>query len=609
MRWKVAVYAGLALAVAVCAVLCTARTGGAFPNEDIEGVPNAPVPHGTAGLAYSWLDRLVASPFNAVAVGLNKIAEWAKLRPIEDLVFNADSDSSSPMADAFTSEEWYNLVLPWYRAVLAFGTSVIVIESVILLKSYGYIASPSKRATVQEMLFNTGFAVLLAFGTPVLMRLILDANKAVVAFARNQAMSVSPSSSVEAARQASGSAILDAFISIADAGLMIYMNVLYLVRKFVLGILLIIAPIVGWSWMSRGTRQTALLMLSEILTNGMMTASHALPYAFFLTMLRLNGSLLGTAWAKLLGFTLIIPLSAFLRRMLIGFFDFLGMHEESAASAAVGGMASLAAVGTVMLGAVAGAGAHYAGTAVSHGGSGPGGGGNNGPAAGAALGSAAQAAQAVAIAGAGPGGTVPSSTNPAGSPTGLGSTIGVSSAVPAASAGTGVISTSGVNPEIQDIIGGEAGLAPEDEDEINYDPAPSALNPLLSYRVIPQAVPEGASDATVSTGPDGNPEGQQRAVQAGKSPWKERFAVAAGATAAGLGVATKVAGALVSLSAGPVGRQIGSAGQPLYDAGARIVRAAAKRRVTADESRYWRQMPGPGEVGRNAEAQPRPSAA
>lgn len=607
----------LALALLIPAFLYAGRLTQASPNQDVETVTNEPASYPTADLAYSFLDKLVASPFNAIAWGLNKIAEWAKLKPIEDLVFDTNSDTSSPMADAFSSAEWYNLVLPWYRAVLAFGTSVIVIESVILLKSYGFIASPSKRSTVQEMLFNTGFAVLLAFGTPVLMRLILDANKAVVAFARSQVTSMSPSSSLGAADQASGSAILDAVISIADVGLMMYMNILYLVRKFVLAILLIIAPIVGWSWMSRGTRQTALLMLSELVTNGMMTASHALPYAFFLTMLNLNGSLLGTAWAKLLGFTLIIPLSAFLRRMLIGFFDFLGMHEESAASAALGGMASLAAVGTVMLGTVAEAGANYAGSAVSSAQA-------KMPSSGVPTpGSSTQpqVTSSATVAGASPGGSVLSGAGRAGSPAGAESISAVSSAP----SGTGVevpgsTGISRVNPEVWDIIG-EPGEPTAGEEEIDYDPAPSALNPLLSYRVIPGTA-EGGADSHISTGPEpsevagvapeapgDSAEQPKKAGQTENASWKRTVAVAAGATAAGLGVATKVAGALVSLSAGPVGRQIGSVGQPLYDAGARIVRTAAKRRVTADESRYWRQMPEPGEVGRNAEAQPRPSAA
>jgi len=527
----------------------------------------------TSWFQYSWLDRLLASPLHAIADALHMIAGWLKLKPVEDLVFNTGAGNPSPMADAFGSDEWYKLVLPWHRAVLVFATSVIFIQSVILLKSYGAALNPAKRVNLQETLFNMAFAVLFAFGTPVILRLILDANRAIVGFARAHVLGMGMPLAGTADPQMTGSALMDAFVRIADVGLMIYINILYLVRKFLLGILVVIAPVVAWAWVSRSTRMPMLLLLSELVTNGLMTASHALPYAFFVTMLSLRGGLLGTALAKLLGFTLIIPVSAFLRRMLIGWLDWLGMHEESMGGAAAGGVAALASLGVIAMGVFRGA------TQLA-------------PKAAARLAGAAGARTVSAApapdkdTGTGAGGIGPGSSAP------------VSSGISQAGAAATNLGSLAQRVRVKD--------------GIPYDPAPSAVNPLIRYEKVNEPNPFAEEKARAPQPSEAKLKEGSRENTGENVPGRGRRVVGdvlkgigtlAGASMMAAGVGARIGGTLISLSAGQqIGRGVAGMGEPLYSAGSRMVRELFKRPVTADQLRYWRQTPH-GAGGSDAAAQ------
>ncbi|MGB9866566.1 MAG: hypothetical protein ACPLPR_01460 [Bacillota bacterium] len=568
--------------------------------------------------SYSILDQILATPFNAIASALDLVADLAGMKPVEELVFN--TGDGSPMADAFTAAEWYGLVKPWYQAVLAFATSVIVIQTVVLLKSYGWILSPSKRATVQEVLWDTGFAALFAFATPVILRLVLDCNLAVVSFGKARLVEMSVPITHEWGVRATGSALLDSLVRIADVGLKIYMNVLYLIRKFVLGVLLVLAPVVAWSWVSRRTRRTAMLLLSELLTNGMMTASHALTYGFFLTMLGLRESaasatglvrvlafgvgvpvcesgIMGTAWAKLLGFTLVIPVSSFLRRMLIGFLDWLGMHEEGMAGGAVGGMASLVALGSIMAGAVGGlARSGAAGVAIA--GLSPFKGPNDGGGGGAAV--PLMAVQAASAAPAGATGTAARVSGPR-----------IQGDMPVLAVDEpGAYRPSGRGLPFR--VVDEPDMWPEGEPETYEGPVGITWNAVRGSAGIGAVFETGEgggpycldfgfgaperSPNTASGGGEPEPEPEERRGE--KSETRQSVAAVAarvagaagGVLLAGTGIGMRIGGHLVGLAGGPVGREIGAAGQALYDAGARMVRPPARRRLTADEARPWRQV-------------------
>ncbi|MEW5935741.1 MAG: hypothetical protein AB1816_19335, partial [Bacillota bacterium] len=59
----------------------------------------------------------------------------------------------------------------------------------------------------------------------------------------------------------------------------ISLNFLYLVRKFVLAVSVVLLPVVGWAWAFKGTRLPVLLLGTEMVTNSLMSFSHALVLA------------------------------------------------------------------------------------------------------------------------------------------------------------------------------------------------------------------------------------------------------------------------------------------------------------------------------------------
>lgn len=554
------------------------------------GLPNVLEEPEASGWQYSIVDRLIASPLHIIAWSLEKIIQKAKFRSVEQLVFATDMEPS-PAADAFTSAEWNGLIMPWYRTVLVFATSVIVIQTVLLLKSYGYVVNPVKRAGMQEVLFNTAFAVLLAFGTPYILRIVLDANLAITYFARTRLNEMGVPLVVKFNQEVSGSSILDGLVRLAMIGLTAYMNILYLVRKFILGVLLVIAPIVAWSWVSRSARQSAMLLLSELLTNGLMTASHAITYAFFLSMLHLSGSgILTTSWGKLIGFTLVIPVSAFLRRMMIGFLDWLGMHEEAVAGAA-GGLAALAAVGAIMTSAVAGPIGTYM--------TGPGGTGSNGG-AGSILSRV---------------GMVSRMSN-----TATTTTQSIGNQSPGLSTSTTSLPGSdSVSPNSTASVG-QPGL-PMPGQSIRLQQLPlfsSDMQRVSSVGALPDIQPAGAveQEITKTESPELRVETPEENTNQGnrwddiKDKVKKWSPYGIGITIAATGTAMRIGGTVMRLSAGPVGHEMATMGERVANAGWKLVQNT-RRRITADETRYWRNMPTAkgGETGGAKEKAEKPDKA
>jgi hypothetical protein len=100
-----------------------------------------------------------------------------------------------------------------------------------------------------------------------------------------------------------------------------------------------------------------------------MSASHAIVLAFFFSMLAFHGQgALSAWWAKLIMLNMVIPLAALLRKMLIGWLNFLGVDEERMAGFGMAGLAGLAGLATVAGSVVSstakiGAGAYAARTA------------------------------------------------------------------------------------------------------------------------------------------------------------------------------------------------------------------------------------------------------
>lgn len=142
---------------------------------------------------------------------------------------------------------------------------------------------------------------------------------------------------------------------LAFAGLMLSLNFLYMVRKFVLGVLISVSPMVAWAWLTQ-KKTPVLLLMSEIVSNGFMSLSHAIVLAFYASMVTYSGDgMFSTWWAKLFAISLLIPVSALLRRLITGWLNLIGIDEEKYAKIANSGLGGLFATAAIISGAVGGA--------------------------------------------------------------------------------------------------------------------------------------------------------------------------------------------------------------------------------------------------------------
>jgi hypothetical protein len=136
-----------------------------------------------------------------------------------------------------------------------------------------------------------------------------------------------------------------ALVKLAFVGLMVYFNFLYTIRKFVLIAMLVVVPIVVWSWSITGYNKGVGLVAGEIISNAFMQSSHALVLSVYAVLVSPGVSTdFSVWWAQLFGLIALIPTSKVLRELFMGFLKFLGVNEEFYAGLAMAGFSGMAAI-------------------------------------------------------------------------------------------------------------------------------------------------------------------------------------------------------------------------------------------------------------------------
>ena len=337
----------LSLALTLVIVFSLAGFARASPNSP--GVTEIVQKH--AESSGSMLARIIANPIESLATSLLTISGF---QSIDKLVFNPDGGG-------FTDSEWDNIVKPWYTASYMLALSKGVISLIVVVFGYGQLfgsfGSPAKAAQAREKVASVLIALLLVACVPNLLAILLELNKAVVQSIMNYAGSqgigfgdVIGDQFMASINKEVGNLLLRALIKLALAGLTLYLNFIYMVRKFMLIVLVITMPLIAWSWVSSKTKTPIKIALSELITNALMPASHALVLVLYMTIVQFDGQgIFNTWWAKLFAITLVVPLGAFLRNLVAGWLNLLGFQEESLAQHGTSGLATLMAIGDAII--------------------------------------------------------------------------------------------------------------------------------------------------------------------------------------------------------------------------------------------------------------------
>lgn len=142
-----------------------------------------------------------------------------------------------------------------------------------------------------------------------------------------------------------GHVLTTAIVRLALVTLMIYFNILYLIRALVLAGLLALTPILIWLWAMTDNETAIKIWFGEITSVTFMQFLHAFSLLFFLTFT----NSLNLWWATVVALFMVIPFTNVLRNIFQGFLRFLGINEEGLAAGGMGMIGGLAAMGRATL--------------------------------------------------------------------------------------------------------------------------------------------------------------------------------------------------------------------------------------------------------------------
>lgn len=322
----------------------------------------APTPgQATGGGPGYYVSYLLSLPLRLLAEAILGFTGAIGFYSIEDLVFSNDQGSVNT-AYVFSESEWQNIIMPWYTLMLTIASAGTVYQLVVLWVGYQAIAgsiNPRRMVDMKETAWNVLIAILLMTQTPLIAKYIFEANAVFVEAIKNSLINrglydAAIKGTSISLLESTGNPLLDSIIMIAFAGLMLTLNFLYMVRKFVLGVLICVSPIVAWAWLTK-KKTPVLLLMSELVSNGFMSLSHAIVLAFFASMIGHSGDgMFSTWWAKLFAISLLLPVSALLRRLVTGWLNLIGIDEEKYAQMAGTGLGGLVATAAIISGTLGG---------------------------------------------------------------------------------------------------------------------------------------------------------------------------------------------------------------------------------------------------------------
>jgi hypothetical protein len=369
---------------------------------------------------------------------LAKVATGGEYRTLGELVFTAgdlnDFMTPAPLTD------WWPKLNAWYAgmAPAAAGLCLLtVFLTAFKFMSAGTSGRPDARAEATESMLRWGLAVLFIAAAPIFVRALLLMNSALVAslvgIAQSLNIPAAPTLSTTGLIQSvqTGSVLGTALVKLMFAGLELWLNIIFLVRMWVLAALIVFTPLMAWLWAINKNVRAAAVWMGEVLTNAFLQAAYALGFLLLLTFCDPTpaGMADGGWFTLLVGCLCVVPIAGMLRNSLQGLWaQMSGINEEGIGAKALGvfGLAGLVSLPRVMGASAqnpmaAAGGAMVAGGALAAGG-GPALGGTGGAAGGGGGGSLAAVPGTMAGPGIAAGGALMAGGGPA--PGGTGSAPG-----------------------------------------------------------------------------------------------------------------------------------------------------------------------------------------
>jgi hypothetical protein len=295
----------------------------------------------------SLIEKLISLPVE----GIYRAIQALGFKNYDELIFDTSKGDLSP----FTEEEW-DVVMTWYAAIRNAVWVMLVISVAVtgfrFMKSEG---SPQKRSEAMRTAMSNIYAFAVVLFMPYFARIIFQLNGYMVSsfYSIAEGMGAVGGDGFDINGIRTGSIIATAFVRLGYAGLILFFNFLYVIRKFVITSMIIVTPIAAWSWSISGKYHGIGVVVGEVTSNVFMQAAHALVLALYLSLLA--GGISGDFspwWAQIFGMVALIPTANVIRNLLQGWLQFMGVNEEKWAGLAtlgLSGIAGLVSIGKTMV--------------------------------------------------------------------------------------------------------------------------------------------------------------------------------------------------------------------------------------------------------------------
>lgn len=270
----------------------------------------------------SWWERIVEG-------FLQKILEpFEQLKTVDELVFGV---SQADVWGLFSRMEYEQVILPGQNLVFVIAWSVLIVAVIFASQQLSLSGiNPGARQNLMHMTGNWLFVAFLLGHTDILLDVMFRINQAIVMLF--QAESSGSFSELSFANPETGvemNMIAQMLIKLVVFGLSIWLNFFYIMRKYLLIFLIILAPIFIALYLFPTLRGVTSAWLKEVFSNIIAQSVHAMMLWVFLSM----GDVMTGNWlVYIVVLCLFIPFSETVR-MLLG---------------ASGGTGNLAAAGTML---------------------------------------------------------------------------------------------------------------------------------------------------------------------------------------------------------------------------------------------------------------------
>ncbi|WP_282201506.1 hypothetical protein [Collibacillus ludicampi] len=276
----------------------------------------------------SFTGRMIGDFFDEMGTTLAK----AGFTTIDKLVFGLDPASIAVFAQQGNANE-FDAISPIYYGFFALSWVLLI---GVVIKNGLHIArgknNPRVRARIGDYMIDLGVGVLLICFSWFIVYYLADWNSILMRFVAPNFSSKSELSSLEVY---TGNYATSAFVRLVLIGMSIFINILYVCRKFMLIGSVMIGPFVGLGWAS-GNKRPFGIWLSETITNAFLPFSHALVFSMYFRLLdwsnKHNAGLMNKWWVAPVVMFFLIPVSAYFRQFFTALiYGLMGQNESYAA--------------------------------------------------------------------------------------------------------------------------------------------------------------------------------------------------------------------------------------------------------------------------------------